>query len=167
MTGSIITQLIAFDRGDRNRVNHALKVTGYAMAIASGESIPAGDRRILEAAAVLHDVGILPAMAKYGHAHGHAQEEIGPPEARAILRGLGWGDDDILLVEYLVGHHHSYGTAGGPLLQILFEADFLVNIDEGAFPGLSPLSFRDRYFQTSSGIRIFDALYRSSPSSEG
>ncbi|HEY5467224.1 MAG TPA: HD domain-containing protein [Clostridia bacterium] len=167
MTGSIITQLIDFDRGDRNRVNHALKVTGYAMAIASGESIPAGDRRILEAAAVLHDVGILPAMAKYGHAHGHAQEEMGPPEARTILRGLGWGDDDILLVEYLVGHHHSYGTDGGPLLQILFEADFLVNIDEGAFPGQSPPSLRDRYFRTPSGIRIFNALYPASPSSEG
>lgn len=159
MTGTIIARLIAFDRGDRRRVGHALKVTGYAMAIADGEGMDAADLHILEAAAVLHDIGILPAMAKYGNSGGKAQEELGPPEARKILRELGWAEEDILRVEFLIAHHHSYATEGGLLLQILFEADFLVNIDEGAFPGQSPADIRERFFHTTTGQRLFDELY--------
>ncbi len=162
MTGSIIARLIAFDRGDRRRVDHALKVTGYAMAIAAGEGLSDDDRRILDAAAVLHDIGILPALARYGRSDGKVQEEMGPPEARAVLAGLGWTEDDIRQVEFLVGHHHSYGfEGGGPLLQILFEADFLVNIEEGAYPGQSPESIRDRFFRTSAGKAVFSDLYPS------
>ncbi len=159
MTGTIIAKLIAFDRGDRHRVNHALKVTGYAMAIASGERLSGGDKRILEAAAILHDIGILPALEKYGHADGKAQEELGPPEVRKVLASLDWSDGDIRRVEYLVGHHHSYGTDGGSLLQILFEADFIVNLDEGQFSGQSPAAIRDRYFRTPAGIAVFNALF--------
>ncbi|MBP7401566.1 MAG: HD domain-containing protein [Clostridia bacterium] len=159
MTGSIIARLIAFDRGDRRRIGHAFKVTGYAAAIASGEKVSGGDKRILEAAAILHDIGILPALAKYGHARGEAQEELGPPEARRILASLDWSDEDIRRVEFLIGHHHSYDVEGGLLLQILIEADFLVNIDEGVYPDLSPVSLRDRHFRTPSGIAVFNALY--------
>ncbi len=159
MTGTIISRLVSFDRGDRRRVNHALKVTGYAMAIADGEGMQAAELRILEAAAVLHDIGILPAVAKYGTSSGKAQEELGPPEARKILQGLGWAEEDIRRVEFLIAHHHSYATDGGLLLQILFEADFLVNIDEGAFPNQSPADIRERFFRTPTGRKMFDELY--------
>ncbi len=159
MPGTIMARFIDFAQGDRRLVNHTLKVTGYALAIAAGEQIPPDDRRILAAAAVLHDIGIPPAMARYGHAGGQAQEELGPPEARRLLTALDWSESDIRRVEQLVGHHHSYDYDGGPLLQILFEADWIVNLDEGRHTEQAPAAVRDRYFRTPSGTAWFNQLF--------
>ncbi len=159
MPGAIIGPLIAFAQGDRRLVNHTLKVTGYALAIAAGEQVSDDDRRILAAAAVLHDIGIPLAMAKYGHADGPAQEELGPPQAHKMLAALAWSDADIQRVQELVGHHHSYDYEGGLLLQILFEADWIVNLDEGRYPDHTPDAICTRYFRTPTGIALFHHLF--------
>ena len=47
-----------------------------------------------------------------------------------MLKSLGFEQDVIERVSYLVGHHHTYTDIDGMDYQILVEADFLVNILE-------------------------------------
>ena len=85
---------------------------------------------ILEAAAYTHDIGIKPAEEKYGSSEGKLQEQEGPAVARGMLKRLGFAENVIERVCYLIGHHHTYTGIEGRDYQILVEADFLVNLYE-------------------------------------
>ena len=68
---------------------------------------------IIEAAAIVHDIGIKVCLEKYGSHAGHLQETEGPPLAEAMLASLGFDEDVIKRVSFLVGHHHTYDTIDG------------------------------------------------------
>lgn len=141
--GRVALAFLEENGNDLPRANHSLKVYGYAKAIAAGEALSLQEQQVLEAGALLHDVGIHEALLRYGHCQGPAQEEMGPPIVRGILTKLGWPEKQKEQVAFLVGHHHSYQTVGGGVpLQILFEADLLVNAEEGAFSAPKPVFFR-------------------------
>ena len=145
---------------DLPRANHSLKVYGYAKAIAAGETLGSQEQQVLEAAALLHDIGIHEALRGYGHCQGPAQEELGPPIVRRILTQLGWPEKQREQVAFLVGHHHSYQTVGGGVpLQILFEADLLVNAEEGSLSSESLISLEKQVIRTSVGRELFSLLF--------
>ncbi len=75
---------------DRKRIDHALAVLGHANRL---RAVEGGDPLVIQAAAVLHDIGIHEAERKHGSAAGRYQEIEGPPMAEAILRRRGVGDD--------------------------------------------------------------------------
>ena len=155
--GSVITAMIDYLHGDLHEVEHLLKVYGYAKAIGDEEGLDPQTQRTLEIAAVVHDIGIPPARAKYGSSAGPYQEELGPAEARALLEKLGCDEATIARVCTLVGRHHTYEDVDGPDCRILLEADFLVN---ASFDGLSREAVeeaRKRFFRTAAGIRYLDA----------
>ena len=68
-------KIIDFDKGDPKRIQHLLKVHRFAQLIARAEHVDEHTRQVLECAAVLHDVGIHPAEAKYGRCDGKLQEQ--------------------------------------------------------------------------------------------
>jgi HD superfamily phosphodiesterase len=155
----LIEAMIEHERGVPRRVGHFLKVYAYAQALGELEGLDPGARFILETAALVHDIGIKPSLAKYGSSAGRHQEREGPGLARSLLENLGYETEVIDRVCYLVGHHHSYAGIDGPDYQILVEADFLVNMHE---EGLSPEAIRtarDKYFKTGAGRRFSLALY--------
>ena len=158
MTG-ILNAMIAYEGKNVPRVNHFLKVLGYARAIAEGESLCGETLRILETAAILHDVGIGVSLEKYGSAAGPYQEKEGPPIAREMLTSLGY---DAALTErvcYLVGHHHSYDAIDGVDYQILVEADFLVNIFEGGMAQEKVEEVKRNIFKTATGTKLLQGLF--------
>ena len=57
-------------------------------------------------------------------------EKEGPAVARGMLMRLGFAENVIERVCYLIGHHHTYTGIEGRDYQILVEADFLVNLYE-------------------------------------
>jgi len=61
-------------------------VLAYAEQILAGET---ADPRVVVPAAILHDIGIRQAEAKYGSGAGTYQEIEGPPIARPILQRAG------------------------------------------------------------------------------
>lgn len=65
---------IEFFNGDPKRIQHFIKVHSFARQIAVGEGVSAETLNTLEAAAVVHDVGIKPAEEKYGRCDGKLQE---------------------------------------------------------------------------------------------
>lgn len=113
----------------------------------------------METAAVVHDIGILTAERKYDSSAGKYQELEGPAEAKDLLSGLGWPQEVIDRVCYLVRHHHAYANIDEPDYQILVEADFLVNLLENHLTEDAQKSAYDKIFRTKSGKNLFRLLY--------
>ena len=78
-------EMIHYDGSDAKRIQHFIKVHNFARTIGLSEGMDEEQLYVLEAAAILHDVGIHAAEAKYGNCHGKHQEELGPEEARKVL----------------------------------------------------------------------------------
>ena len=81
----LMRAMINYDSGDAPRIQHFVKVHNFAATIGVAEHLDEETQFILESAAILHDIGIHPAEAKYGNCNGKAQEELGPSEAHKLL----------------------------------------------------------------------------------
>ena len=90
---------------------------------------------------------------------GKLQEQEGPAEAEKMLKNLGFDQDVIDRVSYLVGHHHTYTDIDGMDYQILVEADFLVNYFEDHLETESIKKSVKKIFNTETGIRIATEMF--------
>lgn len=135
-------------------IAHTLKVFGYAQGIAAGEGVTGQEREIIEYAALFHDVGIPAGMAECGSGAGPIQERLGAPIAMEMTRRYVSDPAIIERVGYLVGHHHSFGIKGQRDLQILFEADWLVNLIESAEKYDRKIVY-EKHFGTETGKEFF------------
>jgi HD superfamily phosphodiesterase len=158
-TAKVMNAMLTYYAGDVRRVNHFLKVYGFAKAIGEMEGLPEREQSILEIAALTHDIGIKNSEAKYNSAAGHYQELEGPPAAREMLESLGLDTPLIDRVCWLIGHHHTYGDIKEDDHLILIEADFLVNACEDGMAESSIINVRDKIFRTATGKRYLDTLY--------
>ena len=159
-TPLLIKKAIAFDHGDARRIQHFLKVHAYAALIGRLEGLSPDIQEILEAAAILHDIGIHAAEEKHGSSAGKYQEIEGPAPAREILTALGgFSPAFIDRVCFLIAHHHTYKNVDGLDYQILLEADFLVNADEGGLVRAAIENMRQSVFRTGAGVRLLDSIY--------
>lgn len=159
-TGEIIKEMILYFDGDARRINHALKVYGFAKSIGELEGLTGDKLGILESAAVLHDIGIKESERKYSSSAGKYQEIEGPPIAGEILEKFGMNTEAIDRVKFLIGHHHTYGKIDGADFQILVEADFLVNIFEDGMDENMVETIGKKYFKTSAGRLLLEGMYK-------
>lgn len=155
----VLNSMIEYFGSDVRRINHALKVYGFASAIGLGEELEPHAMEIIEIAAALHDIGIPVAKAKYGSCIGKYQEIEGPPLAREILQRLKVNSETIDRVCYLIGNHHTYTKIDGIDFQILVEADFLVNIFEDEMSQQTIESIGKKTFKTATGLSILKSIY--------
>ncbi len=144
--------MIAYDACCPKRIQHFLKVHAFARLIAETEGLDEETVFILEAAALVHDIGIRPALEKYDSSAGYLQEKEGPSEAKKLLEEAGgFSEEQIERIMYLVGHHHTYTGIDGLDYRILVEADFLVNLYESESRYRAILAAEDRVFETETG----------------
>ena len=161
----LLQKAIEFDHGDARRIQHLLKVYAFAAQIGRLEKLPGSTQELLEAAAILHDIGIHAAEKKHGSAAGKYQEIEGPAPARAILGEMDITDENFIeRVCFLIAHHHTYHGVDGADYQILLEADFLVNAYEDHLSPTAIRAFRDKIFRTASGIHLLNTIYNIEPS---
>lgn len=107
---------------DQKRINHALKVLKYAEG---------GDRDVVVAAAILHDIGIHEAERKYNSNAGKYQEIEGPPIAKEILEKIDdFPKEKIPEVLDIIAHHHHPRKEETENFKILYAADCKVNREE-------------------------------------
>lgn len=152
--------MTAYDHGDARRIQHFIKVHDFAAAIGRIEQVGEPTLDILEAAALVHDIGIHLSEQKYGSSAGKYQELEGPAEARKLLGSVGgFSAGEIDRICFLVGHHHTYTGIDGIDYQILVEADFLVNIYEDGLDKKAALAARGNIFRTEAGIRLLNAMF--------
>ena len=139
----VLQAMITFDAGDAKRIQHFLKVYTYATLLGRQEGLHAEVQQTLELAAILHDIGIHAAEAKY-----RLLEEVSGIPNTMVER-----------ICYLIGHHHTYKDVDGADYQLLLEADFLVNAYEDALSPKAILAFREKVFRTASGTAMLNAVY--------
>lgn len=155
----LLCAMIEYDKKDARRIQHFVKVHEFARLIGLSEGLDEKTQEILEAASIVHDIGIHKAEEKYGRNTGKYQELEGPGEAETLLLSLGWPQEVIARVSYLVGHHHTYSAIDGVDYQILVEADFLVNFyEEGAMPAIRQDVY-NRIFRTEGGKRLYQLMF--------
>ncbi len=159
LSGQVMKKMIEYFDGDVRRINHAIKVYGFAKSIGETEGISAEKQEVLEAAAILHDIGIKESERKYSSSAGKYQEIEGPPVAREILKDFDQTGEFIDRVCYLIGNHHSYGKIDDVDFQILVEADFLVNIHEDGMDRSQAETICRKYFRTPAGTSILESMY--------
>ena len=157
--GQVINAMIEYYAGDVRRVNHFLKVYGFAKAIGEAEGLADGTQQILEIAALTHDIGIKNSEKKYNSSAGNYQQIEGPPEAKKLLEELDVDEAVIDRVCWLITHHHIYTDIQGIDYQILVETDFLVNAYEDNMSIEAVNNVRDKVFKTKSGNKLLNKLY--------
>ena len=162
MTEKIIENMIDYYQGNKRDVAHFLKVYAYARAIGLMEGLSAADQDTLEIAAVVHDIACPFCREKYGSAAGNLQERESEALLRPFLSEFSLEPAVFERVVQLVCRHHTYTGIDGPDCQILLEADYLVNADEGEQSPQAIAHFRDQVFQTRSGTRLLNSIYMRS-----
>lgn len=162
-TDRIFLAMTDYFAADAKRIQHLAKVYAFARLIGHGEGLDERTQFILEAAALVHDIGIRPAEEKYGACTGALQEQEGPAEAEKLLKSLDVPADIIRRVCHLVGHHHTCDAVDGPDYRILVEADFLVNLyDDHAGPA-AVRSACEHIFRTETGLRLCRSMFAPKP----
>ena len=69
------------------------------------------------------------------------------------------GTLNVARISWLVEHHHTYINVDGMDYQILLEADFLVNADEGGYSKEAIENACRNVFRTDTGIRLLKSIY--------
>ena len=151
--------MATYDTPSTHRIAHFTKVHAYARQIGLLEKVDEETQLIVEAAAIVHDIGIKVCLEKYGSHAGHLQEQEGPPLAETMLASLGFAEGVIERVSFLVGHHHTYDDIDGIDYQILVESDFLVNLEEQEAPEATIRKTLDNIFKTPTGRHLCRLLF--------
>ncbi len=146
---------------DLKRISHALKVAHYAEQILKMEG---GDPLVILGAAYLHDIGSPEAQKKCEAAGGDyyvCQEAKGVPVAREILKRLAVKEEAAEEICDIIGHHHHPREEETLSFQIVYESDWLVNMEE---KGISQdrkkvLAIIDESFRTEAGRQIAEKLF--------
>jgi HD superfamily phosphodiesterase len=143
---------------DAKRIKHANRVLGYAEQIMETES---GDRDIVCAAAILHDIGIREAEKKHGSSAGKYQEIEGPRIAEEILKRLNFPEVKIKPVLDIIAHHHSPRDGESQNYKVLYDSDWLVNIkDEVGLEDKEKIArVIENVFLTDTGKQLAKKLY--------
>lgn len=159
MDRKLFDAVLEYDKGDAKRIQHLIKVYTLSHYIAECEGFSEEELKALDAAAMLHDIGIHEGERLYGRNDGKIQEELGPDIARGILRKVGGYEKYEERIAYIIAHHHTYTDIDGMDLQILIEADFLVNLYEDNCSDAAVKSAAERMFKTSIGKRLIAQMY--------
>ena len=113
----------------------------------------------MRTAAIVHDIGIKVSEEKYGNSSGKYQEKEGPAVAEPMLQSLGYEEDIIDRVLFLIANHHTYDKIEGADYQILVEADFLVNLYEDGCSRKTAENVKKNIFRTKTGLWYLEQLY--------
>lgn len=155
----LINEMIDYLSGDAKRIQHFIKVYAFALLIGKGEGLDVETMNVLRTAAIVHDIGIKNSELKYNSSAGKYQEIEGPAPAREMLGRLGYSDDVIDRVCFLIAHHHTYSNIDAADYQILVEADFLVNMYEDGVGESGVKSALGKVFRTESGRSLCRRIF--------
>lgn len=159
MISQVISEMIRILKHDRAQMEHAMKVYVYASMIGDLEGLKGDRLRGLRAAAILNDIVLPACLDREGAWNKDLQKNLGEPMVREVLHRLGY-DRYADHVAYLVGHSHNYFEEMDDHLdlQILIEANFLVNLAEGRCAE-KPEEVYNRYFATKTGRALMKDLF--------
>lgn len=156
---AVYEKMLTYYSGDPVQIQHFVKVHSFAALIGRQERLDEKTQLILELAALVHDVGIKPALEQFGSSAGPLQESLGLVAAKELLQEVGLPEEIVDRVSWLVSRHHTYTGVDGLDYRILLEADYLVNCFESNYPAEAAQAAIGKVFQTESGIQIHKTMF--------
>ena len=159
MINKLFISMTDYFKGDQKRINHFVKVHSFAKLIGEMENIDEKSLFILECASLTHDIGIKKGEELYNRNDGKIQEQLGPKEAEIMMKNLDFQQDVIDRVMFLIANHHTYKSIESIDLQILVEADFLVNTCEDNLSRETAVKLGEKVFKTNTGKQLLKNLF--------
>lgn len=157
----LIEQMKSVFGTDSKRIDHALQVLSYAEQIQQAHG---SHRLVVQAAAILHDIGIQQAEKKHGSSAGRYQEIEGPPIARQIMHQMDMEPGQIEHVCRIIASHHSANDIDTPEFRAVWDADWIVNIPE-VWPNKSSEDLRhaiQKTLRTPTGRKLAVGIHCTS-----
>ena len=151
LIAELMTRMVQYSDGNIHDIDHLTRVWAYAKTIGHLEQLDEDTLRVLEAAAIVHDIACPLCREKYGHTAGPLQEREGAVLAVDFLKDSGLTAAEVERVSFLVGHHHTFTNVDGADWQILLEADYIVNAEENSWPTANIQNFLNTICRTASG----------------
>jgi len=159
----LLFHALCYEQGHERRTQHILKVYALTKLLGEVEELDAEQRQILQAAAILHDIPIRYCKEHYsGDACQQNQQQEAPHLVRGFLEQAGYCPGSIAHVLELVLHHHDYGSPRGRLLQLLIEADLIVNCYENR-PDAEQEKMICSLFETACGKQLLELCLHPNP----
>lgn len=127
----LLYSVLCYEEGHCRRTQHILKVYALAKLFGEQEKISVEDQQILQAAAILHDVAIKYCKEHYnGDASQNNQKQVVSILVTRFLESANYLPSYVPKIIELVNCHHDYDKPKNKLLQLLMEADLIVNCYE-------------------------------------
>lgn len=160
---SLLFHALCYEQGHDRRTQHILKVYALAKLLGEAEGLDEEQRQILQAAAILHDIPIRYCKEHYsGDACQQNQQQAAPHLVRGFLEQAGYCPENVAPVLELVLHHHDYTSPRSKLLQLLIEADLIVNCYENR-PDMEQEKRIFGLFETSCGKQLLELCLHPNP----
>lgn len=157
----LLKEALLYEEGHPRRTQHILKVYGLAKLFGEIEGLPENERIILNAAAILHDIPIKYCKLNYdGNACQENQQKEAPHLVKKFLLESGYNDSYIQPVLNLILNHHKYNCQREKLLQLLIEADLIINCYESTVNREKADALKE-IFKTQLGRKMFDNILKN------
>lgn len=158
-TAQIMEKMISISDGNIHDIDHFIRVWTYAKTIGELEGLDSHTQKVLETAAIIHDIGCPICRKKYGNTNGKYQEKEGAILAEQFLTDFDFSKEDKERIVYLVAHHHTFDSIDGIDYQILMEADYIANASENGYSKTNIQNFMKRIMKTESAIRLTAEIF--------
>ena len=124
----LLYSVLCYEEGHCRRTQHIFKVYALAKLFGEQEKISVEDQQILQAAAILHDVAIKYCKEHYnGDASQNNQKQVVSILVTRFLESANYLPSYVPKIIELVNCYHDYDKPKNKLLQLLMEADLIVN----------------------------------------
>lgn len=158
---NLMNQVLRYEAGHPRRTQHVLKVYALAKLLGEREQLSVENQQILQAAAILHDIAIKYCKEHYhGDASQNNQQREAPHLVQDFLNEANYLPSYIPQITKLVLHHHDYERPKSQLLQLLMEADLIVNCYESELKPQKTESIR-QIFQTTTGKELLELCLKN------
>lgn len=154
-----------------SQISHTMAVAGYTRLLAAAMGKNQHECDLQEAAAWLHDIGCPDAVRKYGNSqpiHQQCEGERIVKEWLCCHNTLSFPEWDTAMEElttdekqwlaHVVGTHHQQPSARQLHFEPLFEADLIVNIQEGYYGRNKAQHYFDNLLLTDAGRELYTAM---------
>ena len=156
--GQLLYSALCYEEGHPRRTQHILKVYTLAMLLARQAGLDQRQEAVLGAGAILHDIAIKHCKDQGLKATQAEQQQAAPALAADFLAKAGYPADFLPEVLELVLHHHEYSRPRGQLMQLLMEADLIVNCYECP-PDPARRQEIQSVFRTPQGRQLLSFLF--------
>lgn len=151
----LLARVLLYEQGHKRRVQHVLKVYALVLLLEKQEELSLDEQIILHAAAIVHDLAIKYCKEHFdGDACQDNQKKVAPVLATKFLKSANYDEKYIEPIIELVLNHHNYDHPRNCLLQLLIEADLIINSYETSLNKESIAKFKN-VFVTALGKELF------------